>query len=96
MDPDFENKLDLLFERCHGDKYDCSMLFFVITTVLYFKQSKVQGYRSRSSFKLIEINNKFRFLNKSTYLLDLGSSPGGWSQVANEKIIHRNNSYLVD
>ena len=55
---------------------------------LYFKQSKVQGYRSRSSFKLIEINNKFRFLNKSTYLLDLGSSPGGWSQVANEKIIN--------
>ena len=55
---------------------------------LYFKQSKVQGYRSRSSFKLIEINNKFKFLNKNTNLLDLGSSPGGWSQVATEKIIN--------
>ena len=55
---------------------------------LYFKQSKAQGYRSRSSFKLIEINNKFKFLNKNTNLLDLGSSPGGWSQVATEKIIN--------
>lgn len=53
---------------------------------LYFKKSKILGYRSRSSFKLIEIDKKFRFLNKNTYLLDLGSSPGGWSQVAVEKI----------
>ena len=53
---------------------------------LYFKKSKVLGYRSRSSFKLIEIDKKFRFLNKNTYLLDLGSSPGGWSQVAIEKV----------
>ncbi len=52
----------------------------------FFKQSKIQGFRSRSAFKLIEINNKFRFLNKKTYLLDLGSSPGGWSQVASKKI----------
>ena len=55
---------------------------------LFFRQSKIQGYRSRSSFKLIEIDNKFRFLNKNTHLLDLGSSPGGWSQVATEKIIN--------
>ena len=53
---------------------------------LFFKKSKIQGYRSRSAFKLIEMNNKFKFLNKSTNLLDLGSSPGGWSQVAREKI----------
>ena len=53
---------------------------------LYFKKSKILGYRSRSSFKLIEIDKKYRFLNKKTYLLDLGSSPGGWSQVAVEKI----------
>ena len=52
----------------------------------FFKQSKIQGYRSRSSFKLIEMNKKFRFLNKTTYLLDLGSSPGSWAQVAAEKI----------
>ena len=54
---------------------------------LYFKQSKVKGYRSRSAFKLIEMDKKFKFLNKNTHLLDLGSSPGGWSQVAKEKII---------
>ena len=48
---------------------------------LYFKKSKDLGYRSRSSFKLIEIDKKFRFLKKNTYLLDLGSFPGGWCQV---------------
>ena len=53
----------------------------------YFKQSKIQGFRSRSAFKLIEMNEKFRFLNKKTNLLDLGSSPGGWSQVARKEII---------
>ena len=52
----------------------------------YFKESKIQGYKSRSAFKLIEMNEKFRFLNKNTNLLDLGSSPGGWSQVSSEKI----------
>ena len=53
---------------------------------IYFKESKTQGYRSRSAFKLIEMNNKFNFLKKSILLLDLGSSPGGWSQVASKKI----------
>ena len=52
----------------------------------FFKQSKIQGYRSRSAFKLIEMNQKFRFLKNSTCLLDLGSSPGGWSQVLSKKI----------
>ena len=52
----------------------------------FFRQSKIQGYRSRSAFKLIEMNQKFRFLNNNTYLLDLGSSPGGWTQVAAKKI----------
>ena len=52
----------------------------------FFKQSKIQGYRSRSAFKLIEMNQKFRFLNNNTYLLDLGSSPGGWTQVVAKKI----------
>ena len=52
----------------------------------FIKKSKAEGYRSRSAFKLIEMNNKFKFLNKNTLLLDLGSSPGGWSQVARKKI----------
>ena len=53
----------------------------------FFKQSKIQGYRSRSAFKLIEMNKKFKFLKKNIFLLDLGSSPGGWSQVVAKKII---------
>ena len=53
---------------------------------LYFIKSKIQGYRSRSAFKLIELNKKFKFLRKNTSLLDLGSSPGGWSQVASREI----------
>ena len=53
----------------------------------FFRQSKIQGYRSRSAFKLIEMNKKFKFLRKNLSLLDLGSFPGGWSQVANKEII---------
>ena len=53
---------------------------------LYFRQSKIQGYRSRSAFKLIEMNKKFKFLKKNLSLLDLGSCPGGWSQVARKEI----------
>ena len=52
----------------------------------FFIRSKIEGYRSRSAFKLIEMNKKFKFLKNNTHLLDLGSSPGGWSQVASEKI----------
>jgi len=52
----------------------------------FFRQAKIQGYRSRSAFKLIEMNKKFKFLKKNTFLLDLGSTPGGWSQVASKKI----------
>ncbi len=49
---------------------------------IFFKKAKIYGYRSRSAFKLIEMNNKFKFIKKDSCLLDLGSSPGGWSQVA--------------
>ena len=52
----------------------------------FFKKSKTLGYRSRASFKLIELNQKFKFIKKNTNLLDLGASPGGWSQVANKII----------
>ena len=53
----------------------------------FFKKSKTLGYRSRAAFKLIELNKKFKFIKKNTNLLDLGSCPGGWSQVARKKII---------
>ena len=53
---------------------------------IFFKQSKIQGYRSRSAFKLIEMNKKFKFLKKKLSILDLGSSPGGWSQVVRKEV----------
>jgi 23S rRNA (uridine2552-2'-O)-methyltransferase len=53
---------------------------------IYVKESRGQGYRSRSAFKLIEIDKKFYFLSRSRSLLDLGSAPGSWSQVASKKI----------
>jgi len=52
----------------------------------FFKKSKVLGYRSRSAFKLIELNKKFKFILKNTSLIDIGSSPGGWTQVVSEII----------
>tara|TARA_B100001123_G_scaffold420374_1_gene526665 strand:+ start:100 stop:717 length:618 start_codon:yes stop_codon:yes gene_type:complete len=61
----------------------------------FFKESKIQGYRSRSAFKLIEINEKFNFLKKNITLLDLGSYPGGWSQVV-QKLVKNGKILAVD
>jgi len=47
----------------------------------YVKQSKIDGYRSRAAYKLMEINNKFNILQKDLNVLDLGSAPGSWSQI---------------
>jgi 23S rRNA (uridine2552-2'-O)-methyltransferase len=48
----------------------------------YVKQAQRDGYRSRASYKLIELNEKDRLLRPGMLVLDLGSAPGGWSQVA--------------
>ena len=53
---------------------------------IYVKASKIQGYRSRSAYKLIEIDEKFNLLRNGKFFLDLGAAPGGWSQVASKKI----------
>lgn len=47
----------------------------------YVAKSKVEGYRSRSAYKLIEINEKFKILKSGMNVIDLGAAPGGWSQV---------------
>ena len=52
----------------------------------FFRKAKTKGYRSRSAFKLIELDEKFKFLKNGINLLDVGSSPGGWCQVAKEKV----------
>ena len=52
----------------------------------FFKKSKTLGYRSRSAFKLIELNKKYKFIKNNTRLLDIGAYPGGWSQVSSKII----------
>jgi len=52
----------------------------------FFKKSKTLGYRSRSAFKLIELNKKYKFIKKNTKLLDIGAYPGGWAQVSSKII----------
>tara|TARA_B110000881_G_scaffold163638_1_gene146720 strand:- start:239 stop:865 length:627 start_codon:yes stop_codon:yes gene_type:complete len=54
----------------------------------FFKKAKVLGYRSRAAFKLVELNKKFNFIKKNSNLLDIGSTPGGWSQVASKIVTH--------
>lgn len=48
----------------------------------YVKQAQKDGYRSRSSYKLLELNEKDRLIRPGMLIMDLGSAPGGWSQVA--------------
>ena len=48
----------------------------------YRKLAKDQGFRSRSAYKLLEINNKYNIIKLNDTILDIGSAPGGWLQVA--------------
>ena len=61
----------------------------------FFKKSKTLGYRSRSAFKLIELNKKYRFIKRNNKLLDIGACPGGWSQVSS-KIISSGKILSID
>lgn len=47
----------------------------------YVKKAKADGYRSRASYKLIEINEKDKLFRLGSVVMDLGSAPGGWSQI---------------
>lgn len=48
----------------------------------YVKKAQIDGFRSRASYKLLEVNGKDRIIRPGMLVLDLGSAPGGWSQVA--------------
>ena len=53
---------------------------------IYVRQSKVDGYRSRAAYKLIEIDEKFKIFKNGISVVDLGAAPGSWSQYASKKI----------
>ncbi|MEH6561415.1 MAG: 23S rRNA (uridine(2552)-2'-O)-methyltransferase RlmE [Marinobacter sp.] len=55
----------------------------------FVKQAQVDGYRSRASYKLLEINKKDRLIHPNMVVMDLGSAPGGWSQVAINLVGHK-------
>ena len=59
---------------------------------IYVRQSKVDGYRARSAYKLIEIDEKFKIFKGDMFVIDIGAAPGSWSQyvsrvVKNGKLI---------
>lgn len=52
----------------------------------FYKRAKDEGYRSRAAYKLFELNDKYHLFSKGDSVLDLGSWPGGWLQVAAEVV----------
>jgi len=52
----------------------------------YVARAKREGFRSRAAYKLIEIDDKYRFLKPGCRVVDLGAAPGGWSQVAAQRV----------
>jgi len=62
----------------------------------FVKRARVEGYRSRSSYKLLEINDKFRLLKPGNCVIDLGSTPGGWSQVAVQNVGRKGQIIALD
>lgn len=53
----------------------------------YVQLAKQEGYRSRAAYKILEIHEKFKIFAKGQIVIDLGSAPGGWSQVAAKKVL---------
>ena len=62
----------------------------------YVVQSQREGYRSRASYKLLEIVEKARLIKPGMTIVDLGSAPGGWSQVAAKLVGHMGAVVAVD
>src|ERR1700755_3681256 len=52
----------------------------------YVVEAKKRGYRSRAAFKLLQLDDQFRFLKPKARVIDLGAAPGGWTQVSVERV----------
>ncbi|MDY6930413.1 MAG: RlmE family RNA methyltransferase [Halobacteriota archaeon] len=50
----------------------------------YYRKARREGYRARSSYKLIQMNSKYQLIGRKDIVLDLGAAPGGWLQVAKD------------
>ena len=59
----------------------------------FYNEAKRRGYRSRSAFKLKQIQNKFKIIKETDFVLDLGAAPGGWCQVIHELV--RGNGKII-
>ncbi|MBC7944642.1 MAG: RlmE family RNA methyltransferase [Burkholderiales bacterium] len=62
----------------------------------YVQQAKREGYRSRAAFKLIEINKRDRLIVQGMTVVDLGATPGGWSQIAAGLVGSSGHVYAID
>jgi 23S rRNA (uridine2552-2'-O)-methyltransferase len=62
----------------------------------FYALAKAEGYRSRAAYKLRELNDKFKFLAPGSAVLDLGSWPGGWTQIASEQVGERGLVVSID
>jgi 23S rRNA (uridine2552-2'-O)-methyltransferase len=62
----------------------------------YVAEAQKRGLRSRAAFKLIELDDKYRLLRKGMRVLDLGAAPGGWSQIAAERVGPQGRVLAVD
>ena len=62
---------------------------------IYVRKSKVDGYRARSAYKLIEINEKFKIFKGGLMIIDIGAAPGSWSQYAS-KVVKNGKIISVD
>ncbi|MDE3011494.1 MAG: RlmE family RNA methyltransferase [Pseudomonadota bacterium] len=63
---------------------------------VYVQRAKREGYRSRASFKLIEIDDRDRLLRPGAAVVDLGAAPGGWSQVARMRLGRHGSVHAID
>jgi 23S rRNA (uridine2552-2'-O)-methyltransferase len=62
----------------------------------YVAEAKKQGYRSRAAFKLLQLDDKFHVLKEGAHVVDLGAAPGGWCQVAVDRVGERGKVIGID